>query len=147
MKKILVVTFILFLFPLSSFAIGTKSTMEKVMNSWMGEHIDTIIEKWGYPTSEKNIANRKLYYWSQSSYSVSGNQYGVYGGEATCTRIFEVNKFDKVINWQWQGNNCPALYLTSKKWVNPNKNPWIEDKENNKITKYTKRFKSMENKK
>ena len=87
MKKFLIVLFIITFFPTVSFAIGTKDTMNRIMDSWIGENIETVIDHWGYPTQEKTIAGKKLYYWINSSYTVSGNQYGVYGGESTCNRI------------------------------------------------------------
>lgn len=107
-----------------SFAFGTKKTMEKIMNSWQGENINSVIDVWGYPSAEKEIAGKKLYCWYYSRHYVSGDQYGVYGGEVTCNRILEVDKDNNVIKWQWDGNRCPATYITSKKWVNPNNNPW-----------------------
>ena len=53
MKKFLLIIMTLFLAQSSIYAIGAKSTMEKVMGSWIGEHIDSVINKWGYPTGEK----------------------------------------------------------------------------------------------
>ena len=124
MKNLFLAILILAMFPNVSFAIGSKSTMKKVMDSWIGENLETVIDHWGYPTQEKTIAGKKLYYWINSSYEVLGNQYGVYGGDSTCNRILEVDKNNRVIKWQWEGNNCPATYFTGKKFVNPNNNPW-----------------------
>lgn len=128
MKKYIILFWLIIVIQPMSFAIGTKSTMEKVMGSWNGENINTVINYWGYPTSEQTIAGRRLYHWLDSSYTVSGNQYGVYGGESTCNRTFEVDKNNNIIKWQWTGNSCPATYFTSKKWVNPNSNPWRSNK-------------------
>ena len=124
MKKFVILLSCFLLIPNAANAIGTKSTMNKIMDSWQNYHVNDVIDIWGYPTSEKIIAGRKLYYWTESNFSVSGNQYGVYGGENYCTRILEVDKNDKIIKWEWKGNDCPAAYFTSKKWVNPNNNPW-----------------------
>lgn len=128
MRKIVISILAVIIIQPMSFAIGTKSTMCKIMDSWLGEHINTVMDSWGYPSQEKEIAGRKLYYWINSSYVVSGGQYGVYGGESTCNRILEVDKNNKVIKWQWEGNSCPATYFTGKKFVNPNNNPWKKDK-------------------
>lgn len=127
MKKLAILSLITILIQPMSFAVGTKTTMEKVMESWVGENINTIIDHWGYPTSEQIVAGKKLYHWLDSAYVVSGNQFGVYGGESNCNRTFEVDKNNNVIKWQWTGNSCPATYFTSKKWVNPNNNPWNKD--------------------
>ena len=120
MKKILISILAVIMIQPMSFAIGTKSTMGKIMDSWLGEHINTVMDSWGYPSQEKEIAGRKLYYWINSSYVVSGGQYGVYGGESTCNRILEVDKNNRVIKWQWEGNSCPATYFTGKKFVDYN---------------------------
>ena len=56
MKKFLIVLFIITFFPTVSFAIGTKDTMKRIMDSWIGENIETVIDHWGYPTQEKTIA-------------------------------------------------------------------------------------------
>lgn len=127
MKKLLLVVFILTIYPTVASAIETKDTMKRIMDSWIGENLETVIEHWGYPTDEKTIAGKKLYYWTISSYSVTGNQSYVYGGEATCSRILEVDKNNNVIKWQWSGNSCPITYFTGKKFVNPNNNPWRKE--------------------
>ena len=124
MKKLILSFLIILLAQPMSFAIGTKKTMEKIMNSWNGEHIDSVIAKWGYPSREKTIAGHKLYVWDNGS-AITENTWGTALLEQqACTRTFEVNDNNVIINWQWTGVNCPALYCTSKKWVNPKNNPW-----------------------
>ena len=124
MKKILTFLSIFLLLQNASFAVGVKSTMTKIMDSWIGENINTVTDTWGYPTSEKVINKRKLYYWTESHFAVQGNQYNVYGEESYCTRILEVDNEEKVTKWQWEGNNCPVMRYTGKKWVNPYNDPW-----------------------
>ena len=94
--------------------------MDKIMKSWVGMPITSVIEHWGYPTSEKTILGRKLYTWFEVNYYTL--EYSVY--EGSCSRIFEVNDNNEVIKWEWKGSNCPAAKCTGKKWVNPNNNPW-----------------------
>lgn len=133
---------ILFLFVLTicpSFAFGAKNTMDNVMNSWVGTSINTAIDYLGYPTSEKVIANRHLFYWEKRSVSITGNASGLYGGEYYCTRIFEIDKNKRIKSWEWKGNSCPITYMTSKKWVNPNKDPWKKEKELKKQEKILKK--------
>ena len=62
MKKILLIILALLLVQTSSMAIGSRSTMEKIMGSWIGEHIDAVMNKWGYPTTEKNSLNTLYMY-------------------------------------------------------------------------------------
>lgn len=133
---------ILFLFALTicpSFAFGAKDTMNKVMDSWVGTNINTAIDYLGYPTSEKIIADKRLFYWEKDVVSLTINETGVYGGKYFCTRIFEVDKNKNIISWEWKGNSCPITYMTSKKWVHPNKDPWKKEKELKKQEKILKK--------
>ncbi len=134
MKKILASLFILFIFQNGVYA---NATMDKVMDSWKGENIDTVLKYWGYPSEEKSIAGHKLLYW----YRKNNPQYvqnSAYIGTITqeyCTRILEINKHNTVISWQYEGNDCPSFYFTSQNWVNPNNDPWQKEKMQKKLRK------------
>lgn len=107
-----------------------SSTMNRVMSSWEGEHIDTVVRQWGYPSAEREFRGRKLYVWgdsgayiipSQSTTSgtvddprtgaFTANTFTVGGGvvPASCTRVLEVDADGIVRSWQWQGNNCCVM--------------------------------------
>lgn len=108
---------------------GGFGTMDGIMKSWQGQHIDAVISQWGYPHEERNIAGRKLYIWHHakgynlpSQTYVTGTVVGstVYGTATTygggtfrgnCTRTLEVSPSDVVTAWQWEGNNCPFAEL------------------------------------
>ena len=134
MKKILISLFIFLIF---SGCVYANTAMERVMNSWQGENIDTVIKYWGYPSEEKNIAGHKLLYWYQNQnpqYIQTSNYTGTVTQEY-CTRILEVNKYNIVSSWQYEGNNCPNFYFTSQSWVNPNNDPWQQEKMQRKLQK------------
>ena len=124
MKKILLIALALFLVQTSTFAIGAKSTMEKILGSWIGEHIDAVIDKWGYPTSEKKFAEHTLYVWDNGNVMVEDLLGISYTQRPACTRTFEVDLNNRIIKGTSEGVACPATYLTGKKWVNPRNNPW-----------------------
>ena len=124
MKKVLLAILALFLVQTSSFAIGSKSTMEKIMNSWMGEHIDSVIAQWGYPTNEKKLAEHSLFIWDKGNVMVEDLLGISYTQKPSCTRTFEVDSNNKIIKWNWEGVACPAAYHLGKNWVNPKNNPW-----------------------
>lgn len=42
----------------------TKSFMEKCLNSWVGYSMDEVMSSWGYPTGEREIAGKHLYFWN-----------------------------------------------------------------------------------
>lgn len=68
MKKFLSVLIIILLISPQANALGMKSTMNKIMDSWMGEKIEKVFQYWGYPDDERNIAGRKQYYWTSSKF-------------------------------------------------------------------------------
>ena len=124
MKKTLLVILTLLIIQTPSFAIGTTSTMEKIMESWSGEPIDSVINKWGYPTSEKKFAEHSLYIWDSGTTLVE-DLWGInYKQRPSCTRTFEVDSNNIIIKSRWEGVECPITYFTGKKWVNPRNNPW-----------------------
>lgn len=126
MKK---VSLIFSLFILISLPAYSGEFMNKALNSWLGYSIDDVIAVWGYPKSEKQIAGRNLIYWTNNQYQVSGNQYYVSGGETFCNKIFEVDKKNKIISWQYEGNSCPNFYFTGKDLVNPQNDEWKINKQ------------------
>ena len=124
MKKLFLIILTLFLVQNSTFAFGAKSTMEKIMNSWKGEHIETVISQWGYPTSEKKFTEHSLYVWDKGNVMVEDILGIGYVQRPACTRTFEVDSNNIIIKWNWEGVSCPMTYTLGKKWVNPKNNPW-----------------------
>ncbi len=138
MKKILILLLLIFFMPNNAQAFGPNKTMEAIMSSWVGKNIDSVIDHWGYPTNERRMAGRTLYYWDWSynmnspAYTnaqayTSGNTTSInamtYGGgtiNVSCNRILEVDSDGTVVSWQWSGNNCPYTQMrVYKQWVNP----------------------------
>lgn len=124
----------------SALLVGcSASTMNRIMSSWEGKHIDSVIAQWGYPDEEKNLAGHRLYIWyyrksvnvPQSS-TTTGNIYGNslsmstyaaggYTAHGNCTRILEVDSDGYVVKWQWSGNNCPLMEVFEySTWRNKN---------------------------
>ena len=124
MKKFLLIAVALCLVQTSTYAIGSKSTMEKIMGSWIGEHIDSVVARWGYPTSEKKFSEHTLYVWDSGNTLVENLLGFGYIQRPSCTRTFEVDANKKIIKGTWEGIDCPATAITGKKWVNPDNNPW-----------------------
>ena len=122
MKRFILIIFALFLISLQAFAGSQKSTMEKIMNSWLGENLETVIKKWGYPTRTQSIADHKLYYWDKKEYYCDSYSCG----EHSCNRIFEIDNSNIIIDWQWEGNWCPKTHKSAKKWLNPQNDPWLK---------------------
>ena len=105
--------------------------MTGVMESWRGASVDEVISQWGYPHEEQVIAGRKLLIWHRNaqilmpgvantygSTNVVGNT-GIYSGittfsgggviSANCVRKLEVDANNRIMSWQWEGNNCPFM--------------------------------------
>lgn len=95
-------------------------TMTRVIDSWQGQPLETVIKAWGYPTSEKYIADHHLYLWEE--YNGAETRGGFWpgaqkwGGRSLehkyCNRILEVDQARQVIGGQWQGNDCPKLFTS-----------------------------------
>ncbi len=138
MKKIFVLFLTILLIPTNAQAFGINKTMKTIMSSWNGESINSVIRRWGYPTNQRTVAGRTLYYWDWV-YTVgtpvytnaTANTYGdtihinsySYGGgtrHVWCNRILEVDDLGRVASWDWNGNNCPYTKVRLyKQWVNP----------------------------
>lgn len=128
MRKLVILSLFLLITSIPANAVGMKSTMNKLMDSWVGEDINSVIDLWGYPSEERNIAGRHLYYWNNRESYVSANQYMILSGENVCNKIFEVDANNTIIKWQWEGNNCPMTYRGVKKYVNKENNPWRKNR-------------------
>ena len=145
MKKLIAVLFMLFMFQSCIYA---ESAMSRVMDSWKGENIDTVLKYWGYPSDEKNIAGHRLLYWYQNQ-NPQYIQTSAYTGTITqnyCTRILEVNEHNIVNSWQYEGNSCPNFYFTSQGWVNPNNDPWQKEKIQRNVLRQEKKKVEQEKK-
>ena len=139
MKKILSTLLVILASTVSVFAFGVDSTMETVMDSWKGSHIDKVIDRWGYPTDEKTVAGHKIYIWKTERTVTSsehtetkahtdkkGRTYyttDTYGGDTevyTAERIIEVDDKNIVVRGRWSGNDLPFTFMgVAKDWLNP----------------------------
>ena len=132
MKKIIILALAIIWLQPTAFAFGKKETMDAVMNSWIGENINTVIRYWGYPTRQTNISGNSAYTWEVTETGVGGGGYipefnmsmPVFSVKWICTRTLEVDNNYNVIRWDWNGNYCPATHMRAKKYINPNRNPW-----------------------
>ena len=105
--------------------------MDRIMSSWKGASLDEVMRQWGYPHEERVIAGKRLYIWNRQTTTAlpaiasstgtstlvgntvfhSGTTTVAGGGTSgwNCTRILEVNAQNRVVGWQWDGNNCPFM--------------------------------------
>ena len=130
MKKIFSVLFLLVILSSPAFA-GTKKTMDRLMQGWVGENINTVIDTWGYPDEVKEIAGRTVYYWEYKKQRLDyfyGSGY-MYLDTLNCFKMFETDKNNIIIKWQWKGNTCPATYRGVRNLVNPKNDYWEKEKE------------------
>ena len=112
-------------------ASGAFGVMDRIMSSWVGASTDEVIRQWGYPHEERKIAGKTLLVWNRkvqmtlpatATTTGTANRIGgatyysgtttVSGGEVTnwaCIRVLEISDQNKVVSWQWEGNNCPFM--------------------------------------
>ena len=143
MLKRTCLSLIIFLTIAPSFA---STFMDEALNTWHGYSLDDVINRFKYPDKERVIANRHLFIWKNSwqtyapeqATSTISNYYidsqvvtrktGGHYVKHNCDVTFEVDKDNKIINWAWEGNSCPAFYYAGKKYVNPDNDPWLRAK-------------------
>ena len=126
MKKTICILSVILLSILPCMA---ETFMSKAAKTWIGASLDEAIDKLGYPTKQENIAGKQLYYWIYRE-SVRTE---FYDDEITttpqeCIMIMETDKGNNIINGQASGNICPMFYMVGKKYVNPNNDPWLQEK-------------------
>ena len=115
---------------------GGNGVMDGIMTSWNGSKLDEVVAQWGYPNTQQDYGDNKLYIWSRnvsmnlpSTANTTGtvSSYGTYtafttfsgGGVSNwnCDRILEVNSDSVIVGTQWRGNNCPfAEAMYAKNW-------------------------------
>lgn len=108
---------------------STTSTMNGIMRSWEGAHLDQVVSQWGYPDAEREFNGNTLYLWrhnksayipstttttgnvsSFGSFSSTSTTTGGYMMQGSCDRILEVDdETNRVVSWNWRGNNCPFM--------------------------------------
>lgn len=133
MNKIIIVFFISFA-PVLLSGCSTKANMDRIMLSWIGVHIENVVRQWGYPDREQDFRGRKLYIWEDETLyaqpttsTVTGNVQGstVFGTTVTtggmivngrCARTLEVDQQGFVVNWHWDGNDCPSVILLNSEY-------------------------------
>ena len=123
MKKSLIILTILGITIAPAFA-NVPKTMNKLMGSWFGENINDVINVWGKPSSQKEITGGMMYYWTSGNQPLSTNNYSgkPQGVIVTCNRVFTTAKDGRIVDWQWDGNNCFRKNSDIKTLVNPKAN-------------------------
>lgn len=124
MKKLLKITFISLVILLIQ-GCATHQNFVNKYNAWVGQNINDLVEKIGYPDSTYILPNKnKVYVYERSrvySYpSMSmgygygryyGGYYGMFGYERdvvqeTCKMYFETDRKDIIVKWGSRGNHC-----------------------------------------
>ncbi len=145
MKKVMLLLALFF----SITEVQAEPFMDKALSSWIGYPIKAIIDSWGYPDNQQNIAGQNIYIWEEkttmqdSTYEKSyvktdkkGRTYvDTYtsGGGTTefyCRKIIEVDENNIISGYKYKGNSCPgAYYFVGRKLVNPDNDEWKQRKE------------------
>ncbi len=124
MKKLLSITFI----SLAILLMQGCATHEKFVNkynAWVGQNINNLIVKIGYPDSTYTLPNKNTVYVYERSriYSYpsmnmgyfhgpyNSGYYGMYGYgtdvvQKTCKTYFETDRKDIIVKWGSRGNAC-----------------------------------------
>jgi len=111
----------------------TSQQAEQRINAWDNVNLTDLINAWGVPSKEQEIAGRKFYIWnakdnsSSPAISVSAGSFGGRGGisistlfgggaeENFCSRVVEVDVQQQVITIQWTGEPKLCYELTPER--------------------------------
>ena len=132
MKKFTKILFTLLFITVLTGCISTSQVNERV-GAWENVNLADLINSWGVPTKEHEIAGRKFYVWnnkdnsSSPTFGVSVGSHGghsgisissLFGGdteENICSRVVEVDMEDKILSINWTGKPSLCYELTPQK--------------------------------
>ena len=96
---------------------ATTANYNKIVNSWNGANINSLITSWGPPSSVYTMPDGdKMYTWLYISNSLVTTNYNQWLNRLEtrqiqywCKTTFITNENDIIINWRFEGNACRAL--------------------------------------
>jgi len=124
--------FILMLTFLLAGCVSMKQAEQRI-SAWDNVTLTDLINAWGIPSKEQEIANRKFYIWNDKNNSntptigISAGSFGGRGGisistlfgggeeENFCSRVVEVDLEQKVKAIQWTGDPTLCYELTPQR--------------------------------
>lgn len=108
----------LFQFALLAFGLAvlggcTTIAMNSVVSSWEDQQLPEVVAAWGPPSEELNVDGQHLFLWNTYN--------GILASPGTpkpaqpadskyCMRLLQVDRTDKIIYGNWEGNDCPGLF-------------------------------------
>ena len=104
-------------------ACATTENYKKILNTWIGSHVDRLVSSWGPPQGSFKLSNggavleyrrgRTFQVGSQSGTVYGGGGYGTYSGTSTsfninkwCNTRFTVGSNGIIETWSMEGNEC-----------------------------------------
>jgi hypothetical protein len=63
MKRILFLAALLLIAGCASKGRPGESAMDTIIKSWLGEHVERVVDQWGIPDGEQKIMGRTIYVW------------------------------------------------------------------------------------
>jgi len=109
---------ICFLATLLLAGCATTGNYERILQSWMGNDVNGLIEAWGPPSSTFDMPNgNKTYTWLNVNGSTGYANYNPYTRSAYamsttwwCKTTFTSEPSGRLISWHWEGNACRSKY-------------------------------------
>lgn len=92
----------------SDYADGEKR-YNKILESWMNEDINELIDSWGPPDSQYRMPNGViLFTWVSRIPLLSPPEGGIYMDRDTfsCKTTFSVRENGRIFRWRWEGSIC-----------------------------------------
>lgn len=114
--------------------ISSQQANQRI-TAWDTVSLSDLVNAWGVPSKEQQIASRKFYIWNNKDNSttpaigISAGSFGGHGGisistllaggneENFCSRVVEVNEQGQVIDIQWSGKPGLCFELTPERLI------------------------------
>lgn len=130
----------LMLAPLALVGCSSTDTMGRIVGSWQGENVDTVVRQWGIPDRQyKTASGSTIYEWgsgtsaalptiSTTTGSVSSTGYvqaTTFSSPSyisgTCTRQLTADQSGRIVDGAWQGGDCCVMAIAGRcaSWLNP----------------------------
>jgi hypothetical protein len=91
-------------------ACATTGGYEKILSSWMGNDVNSLIQSWGPPANTYKMPNGDIMYtffYDGGAVAMPiGNM--AYAVNRSCKTTFIVGQDGKIKTWRWEGNTCKA---------------------------------------
>jgi hypothetical protein len=101
------------LFGLALLGGCTTIAMNSAVDSWQNRQLPEVVGAWGTPSEELNVDGQHLFLWNTYNGILAspGSPKPAQPADSKyCMRLLQVDRTDKIIYGNWEGNDCPGFF-------------------------------------